>query len=565
MNNYILKLSNIKCYDLTLKKENHNNNNINIDPYVKYSMDEFKKSKTETISKSITPQFKYEKIVQTTLNRNDLVRKMFQIECWDSCIMGDNFIGSSQLDFFTILNGPVHHKLVLRNQGIANGTVEFDLEMCELTQVKLTFGNLKASYYAGSLPFSSIDQSIEKYLFYYILNQSKIQKITKTLKTKKSTDLFWQDTSLDQIIFTTSLKDLLVSPIVFNVLQYKTYNGETDPSLGQITITLSNIVFDPSHITGPAYGGVDQKKIQFVEPIIHQNQVVGIMEGEIYFDNVSEYIQMQDAVHTETGIQSLNGTQISIPQQQQTLPTVQQQQIPQKTSQQIPQQIPQQTPQQTPYAPQQIPQQIPQQTPQQTPYAPPASQQIPQQTPQQTPYAPQTPQQTSYQPQPQAPPSVPTVNNVQPSQQQQQSSKYQGLEYKDPRLPEGWVIREDPTGKKYYCDHNTKQTYWTLPPNIAALLQSPLPVNPQSQQPKPTTPLQPLQPVQQQGYVYPQQVQQPGYAYPQQQQQVAYQQYPYVQQQSGYVYPQYFQQYPAGSYVVSYGSNSHCHGRHHHC
>ncbi|KAN0034076.1 hypothetical protein ACTFIV_000559 [Dictyostelium citrinum] len=554
---YSIKIHNIKAYDLSLKKENHNANNINIDPYVKLKFDQFKKLKTESISKSITPTWKFEQTFHIPIMKDsDLKNKKLEIDCYDSCVIGgDNLIGGCSVDFFTVLNGPIHHKLVLRNKGVANGTIEFDLEMSEFLETKLTFRNLKTSYYAGALPISSIDQSIEKYLFYYILNSSKLQKITKTLKTKKSNNLVWED--IDQIIYTIGLKELLICPIIFNILQYKNYNGETDPSLGQVTITLSSIVFDPKQITGPSFGGVDQKMVSFVEPIIHQNQVVGIMEGEIYFDNVSQFIQLQDCVHTETGIQSLAGTNYPIKQQpQQSIPQpvynttttnintvsqsppksfVQQSSPPQQQSF-IPQ--PQQ-PQPQPFAPQQ-----PQPQPQ--PFAP---------QPQQSQPQPFAPQQSQPQPQPQQPESQPFVPQSQSTppqpfvpQPQPQQQKYQGPEWTDPRLPSGWVIRQDQSGKQYYVDHNSKSAHWTLPPHIAVLLNQPAS--------NATKPLQPIQPIQQQGYVYPQQQAATGYPGA-----VQYGSYP---QQQGYVYPQYYQQYPTTTYMMSYPSSS-CHSRHHHC
>ncbi|KAK5575882.1 hypothetical protein RB653_007016 [Dictyostelium firmibasis] len=571
---YSIKIHNIKAYDLSLKKENHNANNINIDPYVKLKFDQFKKFKTESISKSITPTWKFEQTFHIPIMKDqELKNKKVEIDCYDSCVIGgDNLIGGCSIDFFTVLNGPVHHKLVLRNKGIANGTIEFDLEMSEFLDTKLTFRNLKTSYYAGSLPISSIDQSIEKYLFYYILNSSKLQKVTKTLKTKKSNNLVWED--IDQIIYTIGLKELLICPIVFNILQYKNYNGETDPSLGQVTITLSSIVFDPKQITGPSYGGVDQKMVSFVEPIIHQNQVVGIMEGEIYFDNVSQFIQLQDCVHTETGIQSFAGTNHPIKEQPQPIfinntttttntntvsqsppkSFTQQPFVPQQSQQPfVPQQsqpqsfVPQQSQPQS-FVPQQSQPSVPQQqsppqsfVPQQSQPSVPQQQQQQQQPPE--PFVPQQPE--PFVPQQQSQPFAP------PQSQPQQPQKYQGPEWTDPRLPSGWVIRQDQTGKQFYVDHNTKSAHWTLPTHIAVLLNQPTTA---------TKPLQPVQQVQQQGYVYPQQIQQPTVAgYP------AAVQYGYPQQQQqGYVYPQYYQQYPTSTYMMSYPSSS-CHSRHHHC
>eukprot|EP01132_Coremiostelium_polycephalum_P002726 gene2726-3384_t len=287
---FSIRVHNLKATDLSLKKDG---NNTNIDPYIKLFFDQLKKLKTEIIHKSNNPGMELEKL-------------HFSLECYDSCIVGsDNLVGSCSVDFKTMAYGPVHHRMVLRNRGVPNGTIEFDIEMSNLNETLLTFKSIRASFYPGTQFNYNADPSSEKYLDYYIQPYQKPEtKVGKSYKSKKSNNLFWED--IDQVLVETSLKDLLLNPIIFKVRQYKAYN-DNDAILGESVIQLSNLIVDVSQVT-------DNHSVSFVEPILHQQMVVGVLEGDLYFNNVSFISQMPEGVHTDVGIQGgrplLNGQTI---------------------------------------------------------------------------------------------------------------------------------------------------------------------------------------------------------------------------------------------------------------
>ena len=41
-------------------------------------------------------------------------------------------------------------------------------------------------------------------------------------------------------------------------------------------------------------------------------------------------------------------------------------------------------------------------------------------------------------------------------------------------LPPGWELKYAPDGRRYYVDHATKTTHWTLPAHIASMMVAPM-------------------------------------------------------------------------------------------
>ncbi|EGG21788.1 hypothetical protein DFA_01674 [Cavenderia fasciculata] len=298
MVNYFVKISNVKGINLTLKKES----NAPLDPYVKFFFGENKKVKTETIAKTDNPTYKFESnfLFQTKTQLHLDTQRKLEVEVHDSCLVGsDNFVGGFAVDFKTVVTGPVHHSVVIRNQGKPTGTVEYDLEMVEINETLLTFKNLTANFYQGAL--SPMDQQSEKFLLYHVdetrpgqhksNNLSQLKK--PSWKSKKSTGLTWSD--IDQVLVESSLKNLLVNPIVFSICQAKNYNNN-DPSYGQAFVTVQSCITDLSQLN-------DNQKVSFIEPIMFQQMVVGVLEGDIYFHNAPLTSQMVSGVYTDVGIQ----------------------------------------------------------------------------------------------------------------------------------------------------------------------------------------------------------------------------------------------------------------------
>ncbi|EFA75062.1 hypothetical protein PPL_11680 [Heterostelium album PN500] len=290
--NYSVKLSNVKALNLSL----NNDTNTAIDPYIKFYFDQNKKFKTETLAKTLNANFKFETSFIYHTKGEKLDGKHFEIEVYDAHIIGaDKFVGGFSIDYTNIINGPIHHRIVIRNQGKPNGTVEFDLEMAQLNETLLTIKSIRANFYPGAL--SPMDAQVEKFLSYSIhdpLKTSSADREKRLLKSKRTTQTTWDD--VDQIIVETTLQQLLANPLVFTVHQSRSYNATTDPAYGQANITLRNYVSDISHIG-------DNCKIGFVEPILHQQMVVGAIEGDVFFHNAPLTCQMLGGVHTDVGIQ----------------------------------------------------------------------------------------------------------------------------------------------------------------------------------------------------------------------------------------------------------------------
>jgi len=509
-----LRIFNIRAYDLSR----------NIDAVVKVTFGTFKFT-TEIIKNTSTPQFTYDR--NSFICLTDIPKVV--VELFDSRIIGsDLLIGSCVLDVNAVLNGPVQNRYVLRNKnGDPMGTIEFGLEMQQVSNVLITFKNIQASFYPQSIPQTLADPNIEKYLYYQIVSPTVSPLEPKhspknAYKSKKSANLFWQDVT--QIKAVLGLRDILESPIRFTILQNRTDNVSKDPSLGHANIKFSNIVFDINQI---ADGTSDSpKKLNFVEPIFYQDAIVGLIQGDIFVAGCPSTTQMSEGIRTEVGIQGGKSSLLSNTESHIVHPTTlppQPQQIYQQQQQQQP--IIQQ--QQQPIMPPQQPQQP---IIQQQPIVPPVQQQQ-QQQPQA--YQPQPqqatapPQPQAYQPQPQQPIIQPQQPIIQPPQPPQPPKVPQPS-----NIPKGWELRIDQLGKAYYVDHNTKTTHWELP-------SVPKPVSSQAQY--------------------------PAYAATQAQQPLVsavpavspygYQAYPGTTYMT---YPQNYYVYPSSS------SSSSCHG-HHHC
>ncbi|KYQ93068.1 hypothetical protein DLAC_05679 [Tieghemostelium lacteum] len=278
------RIFNIKATGLTLKKEG----TPTLDPYVKMTFDGSKKFKTETISKNSSPEWKFDQSICLHVNNlDDLTNKKFDVECFDSCLLGsDNLIGSCSVNLYTLLTGPIQHRMVLRNKGVPNGHIEFSVEISEIRETLLTFKNIRANFYQQT-------GAQETYLHYYTQNQKTNEK-SNAYKSKKSVTTHWED--IDQVLIQTGLKELLENPIVFNIVSSKNYKPETDPQIGQSNLLLSSLIVNLDQLQ-------DNCKITFIEPIMNQQMVVGVFEGEIYFNNVSLYAQMIGGTHTDVGIQ----------------------------------------------------------------------------------------------------------------------------------------------------------------------------------------------------------------------------------------------------------------------
>ncbi|GAM20319.1 hypothetical protein SAMD00019534_034940 [Acytostelium subglobosum LB1] len=300
---YSVKISNVKAHNLTLKKETANANNI--DPYVKFMFDNNKKIRTETLTKTTNAVYKFETSFQYKFKYGEpLETKMLTVEVLDQCLLGsDNYIGGFTMSYNSIIHGPVHNRVVIRNDGKPSGTIEFDLEMKQLTETLLTFKRVVANFYPGAI--SPMDQQAEKFLSYFVYDgAAPNSKDRRVIKTRKSPLLQWPD--LEQLNVETSLKALLSNPIVFTIHNHRQYT-EADPAYGQTTLKLESYVTRSAQLQ-------DNQRIAFVEPIVVSNQIVGALEGEVYLTNAPLLGQMVAGTHTDVGIEggqdlfsSLNG------------------------------------------------------------------------------------------------------------------------------------------------------------------------------------------------------------------------------------------------------------------
>eukprot|EP01114_Cavostelium_apophysatum_P013351 TRINITY_DN3215_c0_g1_i2.p1 TRINITY_DN3215_c0_g1~~TRINITY_DN3215_c0_g1_i2.p1 ORF type:complete len:659 (+),score=119.89 TRINITY_DN3215_c0_g1_i2:105-2081(+) len=275
--NFRVKIFNFRGRNLPAKDSNGLS-----DPFLTCNFDNFKQFKTEIIKKELNPNWKFEvSFIYETRYADKLDRKTFKIECFDYDRIGSNdFIGSCNVDLKTLALGPVSHEIALRDGGKFSGTVLFDLEMEQISEVVATFKEVLVQNLVPEGP------DCDPYL-QFSYSGSKDQRKFKSPVLKNNKAPSWSE--LEQLYFESTLRELIGESLTLEIKNNK--KMKSDPTIGDCQLPLSKYMCR-----------VDNQPVKFSENLLRGGQVVGLIEGVVSFREVPKFAQMVGGKHTDGGI-----------------------------------------------------------------------------------------------------------------------------------------------------------------------------------------------------------------------------------------------------------------------
>lgn len=250
------------------------------DPYLTIVWDRTREMKSFVIKGDNNPIWRgYEEVWRWIPQNIGVMDDLFlELEVWDSDIFtADDIIGVAAVDIHTLASGPCHHDVELIGEiGEPCGRLLFDLEVVQVSTVKATFYEVKATGLEAPPPESTLDPYVE----YHFSGDGNAGNYAQSTVCFQTLDPIWEEPI--ELDFSTDLKNCLNESIVVKVKNYQQIVAECVIPMNKY------FCFDP--------------RLRFQEPLYFQGKAAGQIEGWISFDNLPFFGQMIGGVHCELGV-----------------------------------------------------------------------------------------------------------------------------------------------------------------------------------------------------------------------------------------------------------------------
>eukprot|EP01113_Clastostelium_recurvatum_P018139 TRINITY_DN2139_c0_g1_i2.p1 TRINITY_DN2139_c0_g1~~TRINITY_DN2139_c0_g1_i2.p1 ORF type:complete len:561 (-),score=134.84 TRINITY_DN2139_c0_g1_i2:72-1754(-) len=266
----------------------------NLSAYLDVDFDSFKQFRTSVESRNkrtgevkwpFSLIFFYETKFISKLDKKLVVIKL----CHRNKLSKDKILGTVTLDLHSIATGPVHHDLVITNNGTEVGRLRFDLHMEHYQDSVFELHDIQCKIKPNHIATSdSKAPDMDPYLSYsYSFDTDKTSHTTKHLDA--TYEPFWSE--LKPVWYKVTLKDIVDAHLSIKVRDDRF--GHKDKVVGEYTLDLRNV-----------FTFNDGQPVPFAGELCStfHKTVVGTITGAIVFRKQPQMGQMTGGVHTDTGI-----------------------------------------------------------------------------------------------------------------------------------------------------------------------------------------------------------------------------------------------------------------------